>query len=400
MLSMIVGWAAVAHAQVPNGDFATGDLTSWAAGGVGDDIAVVAEGTSFSAGPYTDTRDVLFPSAPYAARLTAAPGAGALATLSQTVEIVRPTLRIDHRAEAPWLDLHLEVRPTSGAAVTLVPLAPAVGAFATVELDLSGLCGATARVELQAAPLPDDEGAWSAWYLLVDDVRLEGDVCPEYLDLDGDGWCSGGADLDGDGLCDATAEAGTFDHDCDDANAGVHPDVDEVAGDGVDQDCDAIDLCYLDADGDGYGGPTTAPGDDAICGNTAGEAASTADCDDADGSAYPGGIERTGDGVDGDCDGRETCWTDADGDGVGVHTPVDSDDADCSDPGEATTLGDPDDTVAGEPQPEPEPEPATPPGEDAKEGGCAHAPAPAWLALLALAAARRSVKRSASPEGR
>ncbi len=393
MFTIIAGWAAVAHGQVANGDFGSGDLAGWATGGAGETVDAVTEGTSFSAGPYTDSRDVLFPSAPYAARLAAAAGAGSIATLSQTVEITRPWLRIDHRAEAPWVDLHLLVVPTQGPPNTSVPIVPSTAAFGTVELDVTGLCGQTARIELQAAPLQDDEGAWYSWYLLVDDIRLEGDVCPQYVDADGDGWCLGGVDLDADGLCAADAEAASYEHDCDDGDAGLSPDGVEVAGDGFDQDCDAIDLCYLDADGDGYAGPVTTPGDDVICGNAPGEAASVTDCDDADGDAYPGGRERTGDGVDGDCDGREVCWTDADGDGAGVRTELASDDADCDDPGEADDTTDDDDTPAADPEASPEPSVTA-----EEKGGCTHAPGPAWLALLALAASRRSVKRSGKRE--
>ncbi len=361
---MIVGWAAVAHGQVANGDFGSGDLASWAAGGAGGTVVVVTEGSSFSVGPYTDSQGILFPSAPYAARLTAG-GQGTLATLAQTIEITRPGLRIDHRAESEWLDVHLLVRPTVGSAVADVRLTPSSAGFDTAELDLADLCGGTARVEIQVASLPDDGGAWSAWYLLLDDIRLEGDVCPQYLDLDGDGWCLGGVDLDADGECAASAEAASYERDCDDADAALSPSGVEVAGDGLDQDCDAIDLCFLDADLDGYGGPVTTPGDDVICGNVAGEAASATDCDDADGDVYPGAHDLPGDGVDRDCDGT------------------------------AETEPEP------EPEPETEPEPiAETPADTPEKGGCTHTVAPPWLALLALAAARRPVKRSGTPEAR
>ena len=72
----------------------------------------------------------------------------------------------------------------------------------------------------------------------------------EHLDI-----CS--ADADGDGFaCEV---------DCDDGDAGVHPDADEIC-DGRDNDCDnTIDesdaegtsLWYADFDGDGYGDPAS-----------------------------------------------------------------------------------------------------------------------------------------------
>jgi hypothetical protein len=107
------------------------------------------------------------------------------------------------------------------------------------------------------------------------------------------------SDDDGDGF---TENEG----DCDDSNAGINPAADEVAHDGIDQDCDGADL--LDGDGDGYNG---GPGGD--------------DCDDTDPSAHPGGIEIC-DLTDNDCngitddEGAAGCtiyYLDADGDGYG-----------------------------------------------------------------------------------
>ncbi len=95
------------------------------------------------------------------------------------------------------------------------------------------------------------------------------------VDLDGDGWSA--------------------DEDCDDTDDEVHPGAEEIAYDGVDQDCDGTDL--NDVDGDGWAA-TEAGGED---------------CDDADADAYPGASEIPYDGIDQDCDGTDP--TDVDGDG-------------------------------------------------------------------------------------
>ncbi|MCA9672656.1 MAG: hypothetical protein KC503_43980, partial [Myxococcales bacterium] len=49
----------------------------------------------------------------------------------------------------------------------------------------------------------------------------------------------------------------------------------EVCGNGVDEDCDGKDACWQDLDGDGYGTAAAVTGDDLICGNAPGEAANT-----------------------------------------------------------------------------------------------------------------------------
>ncbi|MSP56685.1 MAG: hypothetical protein EXR69_13955, partial [Myxococcales bacterium] len=108
-----------------------------------------------------------------------------------------------------------------------------------------------------------------------------------------------GEDFDGDGY--ATTAAGG--DDCDDANAAVHPGAQEVAYDGLDNDCDATTFDD-DLDGDGY--------------------QLSVDCADEDGSVNPSAIESC-DGVDNDCDGTvdnaadaPTWYGDGDGDGYGA----------------------------------------------------------------------------------
>ncbi|HMV68703.1 MAG TPA: MopE-related protein, partial [Myxococcota bacterium] len=133
--------------------------------------------------------------------------------------------------------------------------------------------------------------------------------------------------------------------DCDDDDPFVNPGELETPADGVDQDCDGLDDCYVDGDGDGYGSGLTVVGNDLDC-DDPGEANDDFDCDDADRAVRPGVVDPPADGVDQDCSGGDTCWLDADRDGYGSTATTASLDLDCADPGEATQPDDCDDARA------------------------------------------------------
>ena len=171
--------------------------------------------------------------------------------------------------------------------------------------------------------------ATEVWY---DGVDQDCDGADDY-DQDGDGQMAsehGGIDCDDtnasvgvlaeeveDGLdnnCDGVIDEGTNnydddgdgysenDGDCDDNDASVSPGSPEVMGDGIDQDCDGIDLD--DADEDGWD--------------------ASSDCDDSDPTIYPSATEMCN-GLDNDCNGAVddnaidtmTWYMDTDSDGYG-----------------------------------------------------------------------------------
>lgn len=143
---------------------------------------------------------------------------------------------------------------------------------------------------------------------ISDDVDVDGDgafaeSCGGDDCDDNDPTAVPGIDADGDGF--SSCPPGVQPADCDDTEVTVFPAAPEVCDDGIDQNCALGDLVG-DEDGDGV------LNDD--CGGD--------DCDDADGTRYPG-AEEFCDGVDHNCDG-ETILTDNDGDGYG--------DADCGGP--------------------------------------------------------------------
>ncbi|PKN58826.1 MAG: hypothetical protein CVU56_03945 [Deltaproteobacteria bacterium HGW-Deltaproteobacteria-14] len=102
----------------------------------------------------------------------------------------------------------------------------------------------------------------------------------------------------------------------------------EIPGNGVDEDCDGVILCFVDADGDGWGSYLTAPDDgDGTC-TGPGESRFTGDCDDdPDGcgaGCSPVGVEVC-DGRDNDCDPQSPDGDEDAGVGVACDATTDAD---------------------------------------------------------------------------
>lgn len=172
--------------------------------------------------------------------------------------------------------------------------------------------------------------------------------------------CGEGEDLDEDRYCSADGI------DCNDGDTSVNPEVAEVCGDGIDNNCNGNIDEELDYDGDGY---TTCSGDcrdnnssvnpsavevcdslDNDCDGNIDEGFDNdddgypwcSDCDDNNADVHPG-IDEICDGIDNNCDGSvDPDFTDADQDGSPYCT-------DCNDndpavyPGAAETCNDTDD---------------------------------------------------------
>ena len=144
---------------------------------------------------------------------------------------------------------------------------------------------------------------------------------PDQQDTDGDGIgdvcdvCFGNndsGDVDADGYC--------ANLDCDDNNSNFNPGAIDVAGSGVDSNCDGQYLWFVDNDGDTYGSSTIVSSINSSPG--VGESATSDDCNDSDPAFNPGATEVAGSGVDLNCDSQYLWFVDSDGDTYGSTTTV------------------------------------------------------------------------------
>ncbi len=109
------------------------------------------------------------------------------------------------------------------------------------------------------------------------------------LDQDGDGFLSiacGGAD-------------------CDDLDALINPIATEVVADGIDSNCDGLELCYADLDADGWGDSNNLVLSSNLSCAGPGIAAVGGDCDDTSQNTHPGAVDIPNNGIDEDCNGYD-----------------------------------------------------------------------------------------------
>jgi hypothetical protein len=183
-------------------------------------------------------------------------------------------------------------------------------------------------IEWHPGDVDADGDGWTAREDCDDADTAVGPALERWTDGDGDGWGDPTEPLL---LCAEASGTAAVAGDCDDTDPAVHPGAVEAVGDGVDQDCDGLEDCYADRDGDGVRTETVDRTAVVDCG-AAGLAlagAPAGDCDDEAAEVYPGAAEAC-DGRDGDCDGEVDApppagapvWVpDADGDTVGAGEP-------------------------------------------------------------------------------
>ncbi|MBK9649572.1 MAG: hypothetical protein IPO67_31220 [Deltaproteobacteria bacterium] len=179
-----------------------------------------------------------------------------------------------------------------------------------------------------------------------------------YKDSDNDGYrpdsTSTVSSSDTDCVDSGEAKSSEPTTDCDDTNASRYPTNTEITGDGVDQDCDLKEVCFIDVDNDNYylsSGTVTSSDTDCSDSGEGSTSDISGDCNDGNSAINAGATEITGDEVDQNCDNKETCYLDDDNDGYrpdSTSTKA-STDTDCQDTDEALATdptGDCNDAVA------------------------------------------------------
>ena len=137
----------------------------------------------------------------------------------------------------------------------------------------------------------------------VDDNDLQGvtNGTTWFLDNDTDGY-GGSSSVS---TCARPANTFASATDCDDSSSSIHPGATEIVADGIDQNCTGGDVCYVDADNDGFrttSGSTVVSADlDCLDSGEAQSSDPATDCDDTRATVYPNAPEIC-DSRDNDCD--------------------------------------------------------------------------------------------------
>ncbi len=172
-----------------------------------------------------------------------------------------------------------------------------------------------------------------------DDSDADVQLLTFWRDVDNDTWGDATSSIK---ACTAPNQYAARPGDCNDFVPTVHPEAAEVPGNLRDDNCDTREHCFVDRDDDGAGGTDTDLAIGLLC-SADGLAYTADDCADTDRSVYPGAPEVVGDGIDQNCDDRDACFLDRDDDGAGIPLVVPSNDLTCDGRFLATTPDDCDD---------------------------------------------------------
>jgi len=224
---------------IPNGTFDEVPSDGWDKSG--GTTRIVVEGTQFATGPY-DVTGITFPSSPNALMLVFDPSTS-IQHIGYPVTITREEFSLDTSGPPGTEVQGVFIARVENEDLLGVAEAPVGPQWKTITRHLatgsgdpycSGKLQLTLFTQLHLDPDPE--------YVLYDNARFTGPVCPDFIDEDRDGWCLRGVDLDGDGDCarhDEVLELGPGD--CDNNDPDRFPTNPELAADLVDQDCDDLD---------------------------------------------------------------------------------------------------------------------------------------------------------------
>jgi hypothetical protein len=126
-----------------------------------------------------------------------------------------------------------------------------------------------------------------------------------YIDEDGDGFGSESLFIIG---CEPRDGYVINADDCDDQDPLLNPQAEELPADGIDQDCDGFEGCYLDMDDDGYGAEAGVVEGNLLCDEPY-ISENNLDCNDNDPTINPEELEISYDSIDQDCDGEDRSAT-------------------------------------------------------------------------------------------
>ena len=163
------------------------------------------------------------------------------------------------------------------------------------------------------------------------------DIANDGIDQNCDGVDNDGGDNDGDGFTVAQGDCNDANDQVNPGATETCDNIDNDCDGLIDDDDTGVTgttTFFLDNDGDGHAGFSEVQ----ACVQPAGTFTTRTDCNDSNPSRFPTATEVVGNGIDEDCDNGDLCFVDSDGDGFRSESTIASADLDCSDAGDARTI--------------------------------------------------------------